>query len=134
IPRNYIQYKNAFNENICKNLPSHSLFDCKVTFIGGIPHDIAPVQQLSSEEISALKKHLNEFLRNGFIRKSHSCISHPIKFKRMKDGELQVCVDFKKYENNLAKMDSNLPTIPIIYENLRGASVFTRINIKSAFN
>jgi len=134
IPQYYNDYTEAFDTSRCSILPKHSQFDCKIEFKDNTNLLKTTVTPMSNEEEQELKRHLNEYLGKGFIRQSNSSLNHPIKFRTKKNGEIQLCVDFKRYNKRMIKHSHPIPKITDIYEKVKSATIFTKINIKSAFD
>jgi len=49
----------------------------------------------------SLEKYIEENLRKGFIRKSKSPAGVPILFLKKKNGELRLCVDYRRRLNDI---------------------------------
>jgi len=49
----------------------------------------------------SLEKYIEENLRKGFIRKSKSPTGVPILFLKKKNGELRLCVDYRRRLNDI---------------------------------
>lgn len=51
-----------------------------------------------------------------------------------KDGALWPCIDYRALNNITVKFRNPLPLIPTALEQLRGAAVFTKLDLCSAYN
>jgi len=134
VPSQYEDLSQAFNEKIAETLPKHSQFDCAINLKRGTRLTRGSIYPMSPNQERELITYLKENLRKGFIRKSNSSVSNSLVFRKTKEGKLQVCVDYHKLKKQIVKDDYPIPTINNIYESCLNATVFTRLNIKSAFN
>ena len=87
------------------------------------PYRIAPV------ELKELKLELQEFLDKGFIRPSVSPWGAPVLFVKKKDGTLRLCVDYRQLNKMTVKNIYPLPRIDDLFNQLKGASVFSKIDL-----
>lgn len=134
IPNQYLDLYEAFNEANSDILPKHSQYDCKIDFKRGTRLTRSPTYHLTQNEEFELNIYLKENLKKGFIRNSNSSITSPIIFKRNKDGNLQVRIDYRKFKKHMVEETFPLPTITEIYESIGGATIFTKLSLKSSFN
>ncbi|KAL0186690.1 hypothetical protein M9458_018360, partial [Cirrhinus mrigala] len=65
-------------------------------------------------------------LQQGFIQ--------PFFFLAKKDGGLRPCIDYRSLNSQTIKFTYPLPLVPATLEELRGAKVFTKLNLRSAYN
>ena len=91
------------------------------------PYRMAPA------ELKELKKHLEELLDRGFIRPSISSWGAPILFVRKKDGSIRLCIDYRRLNQVIMKNKYPLPRIDDLPDQLKGASVFSKIDLRSGY-
>ena len=72
---------------------------------------------------------LQELLHKGFILPSVSPWGAPILFVKKKDGTLPMCIDYRQINKVTVKNKYLLPRIEDIFDKLKGASVFSKINL-----
>ena len=80
-------------------------------------------------ELKELKLQLQELLEKGFIRPSVSPWGAPVLFVMKKDGTLQLCVDYRQLNKMTVKNKYLLPRIDDLFDQLKGASVFSNIDL-----
>ena len=85
-------------------------------------------------ELKELKLELQELLENGFIRLSVSPWGAPMLFVKKKDGTLQLCVDYRQLNKMIVKNKYPLPRIEDLFDQLKGASVFSKIDLQSRYH
>ncbi|XP_048022275.1 uncharacterized protein LOC125252755 [Megalobrama amblycephala] len=55
-------------------------------------------------------------------------------FVAKKDGDLWPCIDYRSLNKITVKFRYPLPLVPAVLEHLRGATVFTKLDLRSAYN
>ena len=55
-------------------------------------------------------------------------------FVKNKDGTLQLCVDYRKLNKMTVKNKYPLPRIDDLFDQLKGASVFSKIDLQSGYH
>ena len=89
--------------------------------------------RMGSEELPELKKQLDEQLRKGFIRPSVSPWGSPVLFVSKKDGTIRLCVDYRSLNEVTIKNEYPLPKIDDLFDQLNGAKVFSKIDLRSGY-
>jgi len=89
---------------------------------------------MSSEELAEMKKQLKELLDKGFIRPSSSPWGCPAIFVKKKDGTLRMCVDYRPLNAVTIKNKYPLPRIDILFYQLAGARIFSKIDLRLGYH
>lgn len=89
---------------------------------------------LSERELEALKDYVDESLKKGFIRPSTSPAGAGIFFVEKKDHSLRPCVDYRELNKITVKNRYPLPLVPELFQRLRSASIFTKLDLRGAYN
>ena len=77
---------------------------------------------------------MQELLEKGFIRPSVSPQGAPMLFVKKKDGILRLCVDYRQLNKMTVKKKYLLPRIDDLFNQLKGASVFSKIDLRSGYH
>jgi hypothetical protein len=85
-------------------------------------------------ELAELKKQLQELLDKGLIRPSTSPWGCPALFVKKKDESLRLCVDYRPLNAVTIKNKYSLPRIDVLFDQLVGAKVFSRIDLRSGYH
>jgi hypothetical protein len=96
--------------------------------IAKAPYKISPV------EIKELKIQLHGLLDNGYIHPSTSPWGCSMLFVEKKDKELRLCVDYRLLNAVTIKNMYPLPIIDILFDQLAGAQVFSKIDLCSGYH
>jgi hypothetical protein len=85
-------------------------------------------------ELAELKKQLQELLDKGFIRPSTLAWGCPALFVKKKDESLRMCVDYRPLNAVTIKNKYPLPRIDVLFDQLVGAKVFSKIDLRSGYH
>jgi hypothetical protein len=80
-------------------------------------------------ELAELKKQLQESLDKGFICPSTSPWGCPALFVKKKDDSLRLCIDYRPLNAMTIKNKYPLPRIDVLFDQLVGANVFSKIDL-----
>jgi hypothetical protein len=90
--------------------------------------------RLPAAELAELKKQLQELLDKGFICPSTSPSGCPALFVKKKDESLRLCVDYRPLNAVTIKNKYMLPRIDVLFDQLVGAKVFSKIDHRSGYH
>jgi hypothetical protein len=100
--------------------------------------DTAPIYKtpyrMATPELAELKEHLKELLEKGFIRPSSSPWGAPMIFVLKKDGTQRLCMDCCAQNEVTIKNKYPLPRIDDLFDQLHGACVFSKIDLRSRYH
>jgi hypothetical protein len=77
---------------------------------------------------------LKELLDRGLIRTSVSPWGAPVIFIRMKDGSWRLCIDYRQLNKATITNQYPLPRIDDPFDQMEGATVFSRIDLRSGYH
>ena len=89
---------------------------------------------MAQRELKELKAQLKDFLDKGFIRRSISPSDTPILFVKKKVGSLRMCIDYFQLNKVIIKNKYPLPRIEDLFDQLQGASCFSKIDLRSGYH
>jgi hypothetical protein len=81
-----------------------------------------------------LKVQLNKLLDKWYIRPSSSLWGCPTLFVKKKDQSLRLCVDYRPLNAVTVKNKYSLPCIDILFDQLAGAKVFFKVDLRSGYH
>ena len=84
-------------------------------------------------QLEEVKKHLQETLEIGAIRKSSSPSTTAVVLVRKKDGSLRFCIEPCKLNSQMAKDVYSLPTIDESLNCLNRPRIFTSLDLKPGY-
>ena len=80
-------------------------------------------------ELNELKSQLKELIDKNYIRLSVSPWGEPVIFVKKKDKTLRLCIDYCQLNKMTIKNRYPLPRIDDLFDQLRGATVFSKIDL-----
>jgi hypothetical protein len=99
---------------------------------------VAPVSKapyrMSTPELKELQLQLEELLKKGYICPSVSPWGAPVLFVKNKYGTMRLCIDFRQLNKVTVKNKYPLPRIDDLFDQLKGAKVFSKIDIRSRYH
>ena len=90
--------------------------------------------RMSTPELLELKKQLQELVEKKYIRPSVSPWGAPVLFMKNKDGTLRLCIDYRQLNKVTVKNKYPLPQIDDLFYQMRGAKVFSKIDLRSGYH
>ncbi|GAU48377.1 hypothetical protein TSUD_405390 [Trifolium subterraneum] len=123
------------------------LEEIPVVVPGTSPISMAPYR-MSASELNELKKQLEELLEKKFIRPSVSPWGAPmllvkkkegsmrlcIDYLKKKEGSMRLCIDYRQLNKATIKNKYPLPRIDYLMDQLVGACVFSKIDLRSGYH
>jgi hypothetical protein len=110
----------------------------KVEFAIELIPGTAPISKrayrVSGPELVELKKQIDELSEKGYIKLSTSPWVAPVLFVEKKDGTKRMCIDYRSSNEVTIKNKYPLPRIEDLFDQLRGASVFSKIDLRSGYH
>ena len=92
------------------------------------PHRMAPV------ELQELKIQLQELLDKGFIRPSTSPWGASVLVANKRGKTLRLCIDYRQLNKVTIKNRYPLPRIDDLFDQLRGARVYSKIGLHTGYH
>ena len=90
--------------------------------------------RMAPKELTKMKKQLEELLEKGFIHPSSSPWGCPAIFVKKKDGTLWICIDYRPLNAVTTKNKYPLSRIDTLFDQLAGAKVFSKIDLRSGYH
>ena len=85
-------------------------------------------------ELAELKKQIRELLDQGYVQPSSSPWGAPVLFVEKKDGTQRMCIDYRSLNEVTIKNKYPLPRIDDLFDQLKGACVFSKIDLRSRYH
>ncbi|KAF8748062.1 hypothetical protein RHS01_11083 [Rhizoctonia solani] len=133
VPSKYHQYAKVFGEEEFNQLPPHRHYNIGIKLTEEGPLNL-PLYSMTNAKSATLKDWLRDKLKAGKIRPSKSSISSPVMFVPKKDGSRRLVVDYCCLNNRTKKNVYPLPRPDDLMAQLRGAKVFTKLDLRWGYN
>ena len=82
-------------------------------------------------ELAEVKRQIEELMQKQFIRPSASPWGAPVLLAKKKDGKLRLCVDYRELNKLTVKNKYPLSRIDDLLDQLGGAKVFSKFDLRS---
>jgi hypothetical protein len=127
------EFPDVFLEELPGMAPEH-----KVEFVIELIPGTAPISKrayrVSGPELVELKKQIDELLEKGYIKPSTLPWVAPVLFVEKKDGTKRMCIDYRSLNEVTVKNKYSLPRIEDLFDQLRGPSVFSKIDLRLGYH
>jgi hypothetical protein len=127
------EYPDVFPDDLPGMLPDQDIEFIIKLEPGTVPISKRPYQ-MPPNELAELKIQLQDLLDKGFIRPGVSPWGCPALFVKKKDNSLRLCVDYCPLNAVTIKNNYPLPRIDILFDQLAGAKVFSKIDLCSCYH
>ncbi|KAK3567175.1 hypothetical protein QTP86_011394 [Hemibagrus guttatus] len=134
LPHQYTDFMEVFSEEMVARLPLHQVWDCAIDLL---PNTSLPkwwIYHLSLPESKAMEEYIETALAVGHILPSTSPAAAGFFFVGKRDGGLRPCIDYRGLNAITVRYPYPLPLVPAALKQLRGARVFTKLDLRSAYN
>ena len=133
LPRVVCKYEDVFPDELPGPPPQRVVdfgieLDLGTSPISMTPHRMTPV------ELQELRVQLQELLDKGFIGPSTSPWGGPVLFAKKKDKTLRLCIDYQQLNRVTIKNLYPLPRIDDLFDHLRGARVYSKIDLCTGYH
>ncbi|GAU51141.1 hypothetical protein TSUD_240800 [Trifolium subterraneum] len=129
-----IQYLGAENKCFSIILPPEREIEFSIDLVpGSQPISVAPYR-MSPLELRELKSQLEELLQKHFIRPSVSPWGAPVLLVKKKDGTMRLCIDYRQLNKVTIMNNYPLSRIDDLLDQLRGATIFSKIDLRSGYH
>jgi transposase InsO family protein len=135
VPVEYHDLIDVFSKEESNKLPPHRAYDHKIKLTAD-PSELSyhPLYHMTVDELQVLKKYLEENLDKGFIEHSSAPFAAPVMFVQKPSGGLRLCIDYRKLNALTEKDRYPLPLLDETLARISRAKVFTKLDIRQAFN
>ena len=89
---------------------------------------------MTPAQIEEARTQIDKLLAAGMISESDSCMAAPLFFVPKKDGGQRMCIDYHKLNKITVRDAYPLPNMELLLEVARGAKVFSKFDLHSAYN
>lgn len=127
------EFQDVFPEDVSDLPPEHEV-EFTIDLVPGTSPVSMDPYRMSASELVELKKQLEELLEKRFVRPSVSPWGAPVLLVKKKEGTMRLCVDYRQLNKVTIKNRYPLPRIDDLMDQLVGACVFSKIDLRSGYH
>jgi hypothetical protein len=127
------EFGDVFPEEL-PGMPPERELEFAIEIVPGTAPIYKKYYRMPGPELAELKKQLDELLQKGYIHPSISPWGSPMLFVKNKDGSLRMCVDYRQLNEVTIKNKYPLPRIDDLFDQLNGARVFSKIDLRTGYH
>jgi hypothetical protein len=131
--RTISEYSDVFPKELLGVPPNREIEFVIELVLGTAPIFKRPYR-MAANQLAELKEQLQDLLDKGYIHPSTSPWGAPIIFVPNKDGTQRMCVDYHSLNEVTIKNKYRLPRIDDLFDQLNGACVFSKIDLRSGYH
>jgi hypothetical protein len=127
------EYRDVFPEEV-PSLPLRRDIDFSIELAPGVVSVSRTPYRMSTPELVELKLQLREMMDKGYIWPNVSPWGAPVLFVKKKDDTLRLCIYYRQLNKVTIKNKYPLPRIDDLFDQLGGASIFSKIDLRSRYH
>ncbi|GJP37618.1 hypothetical protein CLOM_g22008 [Closterium sp. NIES-68] len=127
------EFQDILPDDLPNELPLYRTHQHEIMEEPGSKPTFRAPYRLSPVELTDMKKQIEYLLAKGLIRPSTSPYGAPILFTPKPDGSLRMCIDYRALNKQTIKNKYPIPRIDDLLDQLRGATVFSKLDLRSGY-
>nr|CAH66048.1 OSIGBa0131F24.2 [Oryza sativa] len=126
-------YPDVFPEDL-PGMPPKRDIEFRIDLVPGTNPIHKRPYRMAANELAEVKRQVDDLLQKGYIRPSTSPWGAPVIFVEKKDHTQRMCVDYRALNEVTIKNKYPLPRIDDLFDQLEGATVFSKIDLRSGYH
>nr|ABA97145.1 retrotransposon protein, putative, Ty3-gypsy subclass [Oryza sativa Japonica Group] len=127
------EYPEVFPDDLTTMPPKRDI-EFRIDLVPGTAPIHKRPYRMGANELAEAKKQVDEQLQKGYIRPSMSPWGAPVIFVEKKDKTKRMCVDYRALNEVTIKNKYPLPRIDDLFDQLKGATMFSKIDLRSGYH
>ncbi|GJP76686.1 hypothetical protein CLOP_g7129 [Closterium sp. NIES-67] len=127
------EFQDILPDDLPDELPPYQTHQHKIVEEPGSKPTFRAPYRLSPTKLADMKKQIEYLLAKGLIRPSTSPYGAPVLFTPKPDGSLRMCIDYRALNKQTIKNKYPIPRIDDLLDQLRGATVFSKLDLRSGY-
>ncbi|CAI7787997.1 unnamed protein product, partial [Closterium sp. NIES-54] len=127
------EFEDVLPDDLLDQLPPYRTHQHEIIKEPGSKPTFRAPYRLSPTELADMKKQIEYLLDKGLIRPSTSPYGAPVLFTPKPYGSLRMCIDYRALNKQTIKNKYPIPRIVDLLDQLRGATVFSKLDLRSGY-
>ncbi|CAI7821883.1 unnamed protein product [Closterium sp. NIES-54] len=127
------EFEDVLPDDLPYQLPPYQTHQHEIIEEPGSKPTFRAPYRLSPTELADMKKQIEYLLDKGLIRPSTSPYGAPVFFTPKPDISLRMCIDYRALNKQTIKNKYPIPRIDDLLDQLRGATVFSKLDLRSGY-
>ncbi|GJP84906.1 hypothetical protein CLOP_g14952, partial [Closterium sp. NIES-67] len=127
------KHADIFPDDLLPGLLPKRDHDHKIQLEPGAQPTVRTQWRLTQPELDELRRQLDYLLEKGLTRPSTSPYGAQVLFTPKQDGSLRMCIDYRALNKQTIKNKYPIPRIDDLLDQLRGATVFSKLDLRSGY-
>ncbi|KAI3735955.1 hypothetical protein L6452_15482 [Arctium lappa] len=127
------EFSDVFPDDL-PGLPPDRQVEFKIDLTSGAAPIARAPYRLAPSEMKEMMSQLRDLLEKVFVRPSSSPWGAPVLFVKKKDGTMRMCIEYRELDKATVKNKYPLPRIDDLFDQLQGASCFSKIDLRSGLS
>jgi hypothetical protein len=127
------EYPDVFPDDL-PGMPPKRDIEFRIDLVPGTTPIHKRPYRMAANELAEVKRQVDDLLQKGYIRPSSSPWGAPVIFVEKKDHTQRMCMDYRALNDVTIKNKYPLPRIDDLFDQLKGATVFSKIDLRSGYH
>ncbi|XP_057250700.1 uncharacterized protein LOC130591405 [Beta vulgaris subsp. vulgaris] len=127
------EFKDVFPEELPQGLPPLRGIEHAIDLVLGAPLPNKPAYRCDPVASKELQRQIEELIERGYVRESMNPCAVPALLVPKKDGTWRMCIDSRAVNNITVKYRFPMPRLEDMLDELHGASIFSKIDLRSGY-
>lgn len=127
------EYPDVFPEEL-PGMPPDREIEFSIELAPGTAPIAKRPYRMAANELAEIKKQIEELQNKGYVRPSSSPWGAPVLLVKKKDGSERMVIDYRALNEVTIKNKYPLPRIDDLFDQLEGARVFSKIDLRSGYH